>query len=301
MLEDKAIDKGRIVEVVFEHLALFAIDDAESFSEKDSGKESPESSSEVGSVSGFPTEIDKIISNTSYILNENDQDQKSNVVSTTFPDYRVVTLNQYFSKFLKCLWFEMHVKPMLHKSVLNGLANISHFIQLENLLGEDFKGLYNKELLVKLMNRSILKCGIIRTFGVVMPPNYPGIDFLIPFLIDDSEKKFKRPLYSFIAFQSKASKTSTSDCAYKMAASLHLINCPHANHNTIEDCAKAKCAAGFTQEEIEEICAHQVVVLLSAKNDEIVFEKGNNYVASKDHKISGSPKSSEDKQRIQRE
>jgi hypothetical protein len=305
MLEEKAIDKGRIVEVVFEHLALFAIDDAEMCplqpdlaSENESSQALPKTAAECVRIDG----INKILSKKLCILNEDD-DQKSAEVSNLFPDYRIVTLKKYFTKLLKDEWFETQVKPVLHESVLNGLLNVSHFVQLENLLEDDFKELYDKKIISKLLkkviDRSNLKCGIIRTFGVVMPPGYPGIDFIIPFLIDDPDNKFRRPLYSFIAFQSKTSKTTTTDCAYKMAANLHLVNCPHSDHKTPDDCAKSNCIAGFTQEEIDEICAHQVVVLLTAKNDETNFERRAKItVALKDYKINGPSKSNEDKDRI---
>lgn len=315
MLEDKAIDKGRIVEVVFEHLALFAVDDVEMTEvKKEEDKVKVKFSSEPEeekvkfsseSMNHLPKNIYDIVSKTSFILDDKVQTENSDSGYKLERElnYRIVTMNQYFSKLLKRDLFKIQIKPMIHESVLKGLANISHFIQFEHLMGEDLKGLYEENLLCKLLkkviDRSSLKCGIIRTFGVVMPPGYPGIDFFIPYLIDDPKKKFKRPLYSFIAFQSKASKTTTSDCAYKMAASLHLINCPHSTHNTPDDCAKANCSAGFTQEEIDEICANQVVFLLAAKNDEQTSDRKTKItVALKGYKISSSPKSAEEKARI---
>ena len=294
MLEDKAIDKGRIVEVIFEHMSLFAIDDVKMNSEP------LEFSTEVQPE--LPDSIKNIIQKTSFILDEKKKDANASYESERNTHYRVVSVQQYFSKLLKKELFLDHIKPMLHKSVLNGLVNVSHFIQLEQLLGDDFKGFYDEKVLVKLMkkvlDRSILKCGLLRTFGVVMPPNYTGIDFILPFLIDNPDKKFTRPLYSFIAFQSKASATNTADCAYKMAASLHLINCPHADHQTPQDCLKNNCDAGFTQAEIEEICANQVVVLLSAKNDEYISDlKGKINVSLKGRKYVGTSKSRVDKEK----
>ena len=308
MLEDKAIDKGRIVEVVFEHLALFAIDDSKMMiklgNDGDVSEKNMRDETRTGNDS-LPLQIGAIMSKTSHVLDQ--KKQKNDDILLTFPDYRVVTLNEYFAKLLKTDLFETEIKPMLHPSVLNGLANVSHFIQAEHLIGEEFKGLYDKNLLVKLMkkviDRSVLKGGIIRTLGIVMPPGYPGIDFFIPFLIDDPEGKFKRPLYSFIAFQSKASKPTTSDCAVKMAANLHLIVCPHPDHGTYEDCARVNCSAGFTREEIEEICAHQVAVILSAKNDATVNNerKAKITVAVKDHMVHGPSKTADDRKRIKAE
>ena len=330
LLEDKAIDKGRIVEFIFEHLTLFAVDDVkiihpfpiaqqqihkviqdlrlptnkdekepaemeieqelknidtnlevsiERKNEQELGNTETTSDEYLNFTSNVPefvpAEIKEIMENTSFLLNrkKNAQTAKVDLNPERLENYRIVTIKQIFSNLLGSEVFKNHVEPVIHSSILRGLANISHYVQMEHADKNYFEGLVEDEimfskLLKKLLDRSMLKCGIIRSMGIVMPPNYFGIDFLFPFLIDDSKKKFRRPLYSFIAFQSKTSKTSTTDCAYRMAAILHLIRCPHSDHFSPEDCQKVDCKSYFTQDEIDEICANQVVVLLAFKNDE---------------------------------
>ena len=275
MVEHQAIDRGRLIEFIFEQLALFSADDADIDAEVLNFTDNPECVPENLRVTCRRS--NHIFQSPDYPENQYLNLTQSETASTAqgpssdlrIEDYRAMTVASYLKKMFGSETFDK-CAPMLSNSVLNGIVNVSHFVQLERADPADFRNVCRVEArkMDPIIDRALLNCGMMRFCGFVMPPNYYGIDFIVPFLMEDSEGHFSRPIYSFIAFQSKATRATVHAVAYKMAASEHLVRCPITAHVDESCCVSKQCTAFFTAEEMEFICKNQVTVLLSAKNDQ---------------------------------
>lgn len=255
-LEKQAIDKGRIVETIFEHLLLFTVDDSERVHEMNYS---------VGQENSAFDSVRPLVNRTTHLLDESNRVSETNTTTEGSSDYHVTTVEAFLKKFTKANHYSS-VAKMIDDDVLKGFINCSHFVQMEKLSEDDFSGISGiRDSWIKgsgIIDKSLLKCGILRQCGFVMPPNYYGIDFVIPFVFYRNGD-YQKPLYSFLAVQSKTSKENVSECAIKMAANLHLVRCPV--HESVAACTNS-CSARFYGEEIREICENQICLLLSAKN-----------------------------------
>ena len=324
-LEKGVIDKGRIVETLFEHVTLFALDDAEpahelydnpdnvpeqlrkltnckshileiiDFVKKDIGWEEAVETSETGEAGHMEVELThseenmpretsdpiqaekEILSVSSAIANISIQSSETDVphrdyaairyVDVKMTHYHVSTVRYYLQSFLGTDRFNA-IEGMIESKLLDGIVNISHYVQLEKLRNGDFKGLENvpkvQSMKKSVIDKALLACGILRQCGFIMPPNYFGIDFIVPFVfIDDASTK--RPIYSFIAFQSKSKKENIFQCASKMSMNLHYCLCTNPNHNekSAASCSpeKSKCTLF---EDYQTICQNQISIVLIA-------------------------------------
>lgn len=283
-LQKQAIDKGRVVETMFQYLTLFAVDDSSmrSYILCDSTDENiPEGARVIinpvftDDYNSVPVDIRPLAACRSHLLELNDRNRErrnrernemeNSSLDYTFiksQNYRVISIAAYLEgifEFDDCnLMF-----PYLSNVDLNGFVNCTHFINLERLKPGDFSGLegaWNQgDAKYNIIDKSLLKCGLLRQCGFVMPEGYPAIDYIVPYLSFDEHG---RPVYSFIAFQSKSSKQSIHDCAFRMAAKLHLLKSPVAINNP----RNVNNTAKFTDEEMNHICGNQLVFLLCLKN-----------------------------------
>lgn len=255
-LEKQAIDKGRIVETIFEHLLLFTVDDSERVNEMNNS---------VGRENSAFDSVRPLVNRTTHLLDESSGISETNTATDGSSDYHVTTVQAFLKKLTKANHY-ISVAKMINDDVLKGFINCSHFVQMEKLSEDDFSGISGiRDSWIKgsgIIDKSLLKCGILRQCGFVMPPNYYGIDFIIPFVFYRNGY-YQKPIYSFLAVQSKTSKENVSECAIKMAANLHLVRCPV--HENVTACTNS-CKARFYGEEIREICENQICLLLSAKN-----------------------------------
>ena len=212
--------------------------------------------------------VKRLVKSTTHLLDEavhGAENRAKDSYSTSSSDYHVTTVRAFLKTFTKTEYFTS-VANMIDKDVLEGYINCSHFVQIEKLSKDDFKGISDlHDSLAKgsgVIDKSLLVCGILRQCGFVMPPGYFGIDFLIPFVFF-KDGKFDIPCFSFVAIQSKTTKENVSQCAIKMAANLHIVRCPV--HMNVNDCSDS-CQAKFHGDEIREICENQICILVSAKN-----------------------------------
>ena len=283
-LQKQAIDKGRIVETMFQYLTLFAVDDALMRSQVLHGstdEEIPEDARVIinpeftDDYNSVPVDIRPLAACRSHLLelldrnrerrNREQNESERASLDYTFiksQNYRVISIAAYLEGIFDrgdC----SAMRPYLSNVDLKGLVNCTHFINLERLKPGDFFGLegtWNQgDAKYNIIDKSLLKCGLLRQCGFVMPEGYPGVDYIVPYLSFDEHG---RPVYSFLAFQSKSSKQSIHDCAFKMAAKLHLVKSPVVVNNARNINNNAK----FTDQEMDHICSNQLVFLLCLKN-----------------------------------
>lgn len=341
-LEKGVIDRGRVIETLFEHVTLFAIDDAstgialiddpgsvpdqfkkiaccnshlleilESKTTDNNRKEQEITINPVAEVAS--SHVDESDEKSPYLEPESTQsapipssfsmtsstfnvssasevsfegDENGNASSGSYSSipkqtsqfaplsysgekkrhYHVTTVGNFLEGLLGSEMFK-EVETMIDKKLLAGIVNISHFVQLEKMKKDDFAGLGNlptaKAMEKNVIDKALLVCGILRQCGFVMPPNYYGIDSIIPFVFKDEVSQ--ESIYSFIAIQSKTSKENIFECASKMTADLHYCLCSNPRHKTSSDCSnETKCTLW---DEYKKICQHQISLVLIANEN----------------------------------
>jgi hypothetical protein len=272
-LSQRAIDKGRIVEALFEYLILFSIDDANmNISTMHDSPDAPQ----------FPENIRIQLTKCEVFLLEcrkanfenarpkTNPDRESSLMNFRKSNYRIITFE---SQLLSMLGerFSVDLGRIIKPATLNAFIGTTHFLQLEKARESDFTGISNFNASVDMardrnvIDKALLKMGVLRQCGFTMPPNHFGIDFILPMVIKrpvDDEKK--DDLFSFVAVQSKSSKQSLVECAFKMSAVFHINRCPNKDHLKEFDCIENKCKAYMSLVDIKTILNDQVVILLSA-------------------------------------
>jgi hypothetical protein len=192
LIKFHAIDVGRIVENLFEHLCLFSIDDATAFDASVNGTNVhfplPEIKTEpIDSTSDGVVKSLLSIKRHALELNENRNDSNYNITQSYLvaPEYRVIEVGHFIMSLLGRSMFES-VASFIPPSMLHGLVNATHFVNILRAREGDFDNLgYSlpknlKDSNTRIIDKSLLRCGMLRQAGFVMPPNYFGIDFIIP-------------------------------------------------------------------------------------------------------------------------
>ncbi len=281
-LFQRAVEKGRITEAIFEYLLLFAIDDANF---DDSRYQDDPDAAE------FPRLICENITNCkSFLLKSQMRNPKvaescdvpngppssivpvySDLVRFRKRYYRSLTLKETFSSLINGK-FEEDLFGIIKLRTQEAIVATSHFIQLESARKEDFGNIPRfpgvKAMKNNVIDLAILRVGTTRQLGFTMPPNYFGIDFILPISIkrDETESTpdLKEDLLSFIAVQSKSSKPDITECTFKMSAVFHLCRCPNERHLRESDCVADGCKAYFKMKDLISILDDQVVILLTS-------------------------------------
>ena len=111
------------------------------------------------------------------------------------------------------------------QSTLDGLVNASHFVKLPSTSRLEKKKRYALHLPLpnelvtdtqrNIIDKALLRLGLIKQCGFSMPPNYFGIDAIIPVCLDQRNAKGE-PCYTFIAIQVKASEHANLQHVTKM-------------------------------------------------------------------------------------
>lgn len=266
-LERQALDKGRIVESIFEHFSLFAIDDAKA--EEITATE----------ATAFPEQLRPLVNCKNYLLelNKRSQEEPETLVEAAVnslpSNYRIVKVREYLKSLLKTRVINQDNSRTFHydscdeifkyisPKILDAYMNATHFVTLERVKSEYFNNLTNEKMKdsgYNVIDKSLLKVALLFQFAIVMPPNYPGIDFIIPILLKGEAGN--GDIYSYIAIQSKASTSLTvNDCAAKMTSKLHLVQCPV--HGRCDDNTSCQCQAKFTDAEVNEIRSNSLVII----------------------------------------
>lgn len=262
-LQKQAIDKGRIVETIFQHLTLFAIDDAPNMSEVMPQYNMPDFVDPLFSdnPATVPEYLQSLCEHKSHLLESQEvsriQEPRDYSVSR-LTNYTVRGVAAFLESFLYPDKFRK-LLSMISVPILNGLVNCNHFINLERVKPEDFNGLINinrRDSKQNIIDRSLLKCGLLRQCGFVLPEGYLAFDYIVPYLLHGTGSS-GRPIYSFIGFQSKSSQQTIHDCAVNMAANIHLLAKPNDTEEP---------NAIFNDDEMSLIYKNQLVFLLSLNN-----------------------------------
>ena len=308
-LERGAIDKGRIVETLFEYITLFAIDDAESSIESyDSPESVPREFSKLANCRSHileiveePAVIDAIEQEVLFEFESKNSggeavaqittpmsqllvDPSSRYAKVDYVDikktfYSVKTVKDYLKGLLGTEQRYKSVAKMIDSQLLEGIVNCSHFLQLEKLQLGDFSGLTNvpsvETMKKSIIDKALLTYGIQRQCGFVMPPNYFGIDFIVPFAFKSTDNT--RTIYSFIAIQSKSTKINIYECAAKMCINLHYCVCVNDEHDHKEvdcypeanssECGTLNNISCTKLKDFREICENQISILLVAEEN----------------------------------
>ena len=262
----QAIDKGRIVENIFEHFDLFAIDDAEAVTLVNSAIDKDP----------LPESFKALVDCKTYLL-EAKEPNKVSVSSISnfdalYSNYRLVPVRQYLLKLLGREDFEVVLKFISAKN-LDSFMNCTHYVNLERMKGNfrylKFELDKSQDTGQNIIDRCLLKCGLLRQCGFILPTNYYAMDKVIPTLLNDKFINTSRPTYSFIGFKSKSSTVVTHECAVKMAANLHVVKCL-LHHKTENGCPNGfvhkSPSSVFRDEELNEIFENNLVILETFEN-----------------------------------
>ena len=235
-------------------------------------------------------------------------------IKNDFNDYKVVKVRSFLETLMGKKDFE-RIKEILPIATLDGLINASHFVSISRI-DESFSDkvqlfpnandlVYDNFRNVITMDR--LRLALARQCGLIMPPNYYGIDAIIPVclakeeVIDpqgnitiedvkqdrangipyeiydpsiDSNKNRYRPIYSFIGIQYKSGRFDL-DAIPKMQARLHIVPCVDFSTKDATG-IHVKCQRCVSDLALKEIFDNQISLLycfLSSENSNFSLRK----------------------------
>ena len=195
------------------------------------------------------------------------------------------------------------VKETFPLATLDGLMNASHFVsisRIEESLKNEAQSLANANDFVSDKHRNVitmdrLRLALARQCGLIMPPNYYGIDAIIPVCLateevidpkgnvtikdvgregrendipydlydpnneNESKKNRYRPIYSFLAIQYKSGRFDL-DAIPKMQARLHIVPCANFSEKDKEG-NHLKCPSCASELALKEIFDNQISLL----------------------------------------
>ncbi len=200
----------------------------------------------------------------SYILDASLATESS---KTKTPKYSHIPKVVQVRDFLQCLYGKSVDLTSVPERILDGFLNATHFIPLRtdydyggDKIAEDEYGNVRAPKTSRLsadfvIDSFFLRSGLLRQCGFVMPPSYPGIDFILPVLIEPIEASSRISTrrrygqdywYSYLSFQIRTglhgrSFVSVLDEMAKMQPRIRYRHC--GNHvKTDNNCPT--CAEG---------------------------------------------------------
>ena len=245
-------------------------------SDNDTTNPSPSSTTSTSSVSGTSTSYSSASSTDIPAITAAASSIRLRRVAVDHGSYHVISVYYFLKSLLNEKVFLMLCKYLPnYEALMNGFINSSHFVNLENdTTGTFFKHCDEKSLPFTI-DRNLLKMGLIRGCGFVLPPGTFGLDFIIPVLLDCKDS-FRRPNYSFIGVQVKTSMGSYYQEVAKTAASFFVQKClKHAG------CLIGHHHTGcMTDLEYEEVVRNQLSLILCIDKDKIINKvKGISFTA----------------------
>ena len=261
----QAIDRGRLVETIHEHMVLFAIDD------------SPPCNSEYHLDNSLyhSSNLRKILNCDSFLLSidftdSNEQpnvemEQDGNLV--TSESYHVIKVSSFLEKIFGQSNFDKFSEFLGNCPELeNGYINASHFINFEES-SAIYKYFREKKQKFKI-DRSLLKLLLMRSCALVFPSNQYGLDFIVPVLLSTSENQ--RPVYSYIGFQSKASmKFDQYEAVAKSNIQFSLKKCSETGNCYSSSNYCQGGSACYTDFEYDLISKEQLVIIMSLDHSDM--------------------------------
>lgn len=232
------IDRDRLSESISADICLQALDSAEAV--------------KITNWNFDETLLPKICNKKQYILEDDkvESSSKFNVRMSEYFDgyYRIVTVESFVMRMFGSRLSPQTIK-YLPDLLLTALISISYFNQMIGnfpftdlkVAKRDFPSVdsaYSGDS-CNVITNGLLMTGIMRECSYLWPPNYFGLDYLIPVClkpIDSTtvltrKKAMSRPEYSYIGFHvEKRNVGSISNVVAKCAVSNHLVRCAlHAN------------------------------------------------------------------------
>jgi hypothetical protein len=111
-----------------------------------------------------------------------------------------------------------------------------------------------------VITRELLEVGLMRQAGFMMPPNYYGLDFIIPVCLKEKCED-KKPVYTFIGVQVKRASPSTNirEIISKGLASSHFVRCPIHG----QKCASLDCKSRVSDAHYNRVLQNQLMLVTS--------------------------------------
>ena len=186
--------------------------------------------------------------------------------------YRIITVESFLGSFYGLDQFNA-IRKYIPPTLLDGIVNCTHFVQIQR----DFpiRRVYNQpEFQYKtaidrnrdiesnpcnIITRELLETGLMRQSGFMMPPNYYGLDFIIPVCLKD--KCNGKPVYTCIGVQVKraASSQNPRDVVAKGMLSSHFVKCPLNGSN----CKEIGCKACVDDDYYKLVLENQLMLVAS--------------------------------------
>lgn len=222
-------------------------------------------------------ELKDLFSKNNYLLESDEKDPNSipDVPYDSFSGYHVTDVKN----FLYTLFEGSIMKSDLEKLpqlTLDGIINASHFVKLTRDVGIDVQKVSPSEMPLanqlvpdksrNVIDRALLRLGLRRQCGFLLPDRYFGIDAVIPVClaapIDDKKKKKKKgpPVYTFIGVQIKTSQSVSSTELDAMQAKLHFVTCPQKNNPSHDG---RTCVYCEDEAALETVFANQIAITLN--------------------------------------
>lgn len=185
-----------------------------------------------------------------------------------FPDYRVYKIKSFLESLIASN-IDKKIEALIPSKILNGIINATHFVSLiRDSKGFQFSSAHfppdslpmaDSRIPDKTRNvidLSLLKIGLIRQCGFVVPAGGYGFDFFIPACLEDG-------VYTFIGIQVKRARANSLDDIFKMQSRLHLV----AAKCSDPKCDR-KCGQCFESESLKSIYENQLTLLISLDEED---------------------------------
>ena len=248
-------------------------------------------------------ELEELWKKKNYLL---EPENNNDLPTTQFPDYHVTTVGDFLATLFKGKaeneWqFEgLEVKGKLELELENnlnklpeiarsGIINASHFVKLSRTSGIDSEKVNPSQLPLandyvsdkyrNVIDRSLLRLGLRRQCGFLLPDRYFGIDAIIPVCLNKKTTKHNRPIYSFIGVQVKTVASVKSEELDNMFARFHFVTCPKKGE---DDHNSETCTYCEEPEALETVFGNQIAISISVAGESSQNNRNviNNYTGS---------------------
>lgn len=278
-IQMRAVDVGRMAEIVSLDISLVAVSSACKNSEEkqqvkidwSSAEDLPRICRKSTFILDFDTESTSLSKSKSTSANQLQQE----ITVKLMQNYRIVSVGA----FLQSLYGQKLGNEIISEfdhdenSLIKGILNVTHFVQLQRSF--PFELNTNKTMKIldfpvadaqfskrpskcNVITREMLEIGLSRQCGFIMPPNYFGLDYIIPVCLPKKDESGKA-IYTFIGIQVKRGESQKIDLiAAKGAISSHFVRCPlHAS------CSSKNCKARLSDSYWKTILRSQLMLTYS--------------------------------------
>ncbi|NBO23970.1 MAG: hypothetical protein EBU93_01840 [Chlamydiae bacterium] len=279
------LDCGQLGEIFGSMIVLRAIWTSDSVRIFESASNDSESN-HLSKMNDQPAVFDDLWRTPIEYLMSDESDDYSRKIALVKDYYRIHTVESFLNQLIEGSGAKI-TDFGLPGNVLAGYVNATHFVPLVQTF-PDFEVLTpNSSSNIKIpankppvadnriknpsrnvINKQLLKWGLLQCAGFRCPPGMYGFDLIVPVLLNSVKGTKKRENgiiendVTFIGIQVKRSSADLTSNIEKMQARLHFVKCAR------EDCSGANCDYCTEKEALKIIYKDQITVLMSLDDED---------------------------------